>query len=478
MSGFRHRRIRQKPPFKPMKKLKALLLWLWSKAKRTTKKQRSYAAAGVVIIFGVFIIYQVLFAAYTAIRNFNPQELVFALGSELKKDENGYTNIIVLGDGGHVRDGADLIDTIMVASIDYEKQAVSLFSIPRDYYVGNDFDASRINELYRNYHKQIGEAGAFNKFKEAAGQIVDLDIQYFVRLDFNAFVAIIDAVDGIEVDVTEAIDDPYYPNETDDGYTTFRISKGLQTLDGETALKYARSRKTTSDFDRARRQQQILQAINAKASDSSTIRSPKTIKKVYEAVEENINTDIELREMIALAGFAKHLDTSHIIQKQINDDPGVEGGFLYTPERKYYDGQFVLVPFGNNFDLIHSFAHLIFHNRDMYINKARIGVYNATKEPGIARNTAYFLNRFGFDIVDIDNEFDAKGEKRYYKESFIRYNTWNEDEETGVITPVHGSTLEGLTHFIKGESVPGDEFRTPKADIEIVLGDDYEVFAE
>lgn len=447
----------------------AIYRWL----KHASPKQRSYLIGSVLVVVGVMVVVNVMQAAYTWVSNFSPQSVVFALGADLQKDENGFTNIVLLGDGGHVRDGADLVDSIMVASLDYEKKSIALLSIPRDYHP-KGYNTTRINELYRNYKNQLGEEKAFETFKEAAGKVADLDIQYYLRVDFKAFVEIIDAIDGVTVNVDQAIYDPYYPNETDDGYTVFSINSGPQHLDGETALKFVRSRKTTSDFDRAARQQKLLEAIYQKALSESTLRSPSTIKDIYNSVKENINTDLTTREMISLAEFAKYLDHSRIIRKVIHDDPGQEGGFLYTPPREEYGGAFVLIPFGENLNLIHRYAQLIFHNREVYYNPAKIAVYNATKEPGVARNVAYFLNRFGFNVVEIENEVDAAGERRYHTASFLRYNTWTEDAK-GFVHPVHQATLDALKDFTVGEAGPGDASRAGVVDIEIILGDDYKV---
>ena len=445
----------------------------------TNKKQRSYIFGSVLVLIGLFVIIKVTTAIYHKISDFDPKNIIFSLGSELKQDTNGYTNIVLLGDGGHVREGADLIDTIMVASIDFEDQIVSLLSIPRDYYLryisDKDFAGRKINELYRDFKNELGEEDAYAAYQDVVSDLVNLDIQYYARVDFNAFVEVVDSLGGITVDVKEAIYDPYYPNETDDGFTLFEIDAGLQEMDGEIALKFVRSRKTTSDFDRAARQQQVLVAIRDKAL-SGDILKPKTIKKLYQSVRDNINTNLSIREMIALASFAKNFDHDRVLMKVIHDDPGQDGGFLYTPERQYYNGQFVLVPDGNSLDLIHRYADLIFHHREVLMNPVRIEVLNATKEPGIARNTASFLVRFGFDIVNIDNLYDKDDEKKLVEKSFMRYTSWEVDKDGNVIAN-HQSTLDALADFVKGEAIPSDELRTDEqADISIVLGADHEVY--
>jgi polyisoprenyl-teichoic acid--peptidoglycan teichoic acid transferase len=476
--AFKTRQIRKRPPLRPFKKLKTASGLAYERLSKTTPKQRSYIWGAVLIILAVFIVWKVMAAAYNFITGFDANGILSAIGSDLKKDENGYTNIVLLGDGGHTRDGADLVDTIIVASIDYQKNAVTLLSIPRDYYMKDNVQwPGRINELYRNNKLQYkSEDERYGLFRTVTGDIVNLDIQYYLRVNFNAFVEIIDSIGGITVDVKEDISDPYYPNETDSGYTLFEIRKGLQEMDGETALKFTRSRKTTSDFDRAFRQQQVLEAIREKALSLDILANPKYLKKLYGAITDNMNTNLSLREMISLAGFAKHFDRSHLISKVIHDDPGQEGGFLYTPERALYNDQFVLVPFGDNLDLIHKYADLLFNQREAFWNSPKIEILNATKVSGVARRAAYQLIRFGFNVTNIDNYYDEAGDKKYLDKSAIFYYNWEEDKNHNV-TPLYQAALNALAGFVKAEAVPESrEAFTANADISIVLGEDYDVF--
>jgi LCP family protein required for cell wall assembly len=477
--SFKTRQIRKRPPLRPFKKMKKASGLAYEYLSKTTPKQRSYVWGAVLVILGIFIVGKVMMTAYNFIASFDPKDVLFAFGSELEKDENGYTNIVLLGDGGHIRDGADLIDTIMVASIDYEKNAVTLLSIPRDYYLKDNVQwPGKINELYRNhkFQHEDDEERLYELFQTVVGEITDLDIQYYLRLNFNAFVEIIDSIGGITINVKETIYDPYYPNETDDGYILFEVKKGPQEMDGEIALKFVRSRKTTSDFDRAFRQQQMLSAVREKALSLDILTKPNHLKNLYEAISTNINTNLSIREMIALAGFAKHFDRSHLISKVIHDDPGQDGGFLYTPEREFYNGLFVLVPFGDNSSLIHKYSDLIFNQREAFWDPPTIEVINATRYSGIARNTAYQFNRFGFNITGIDNYYDEEGGKKYIDKSVIFYYDWEEDKDFNV-TPLYQTTLKALEGFVVAEAIPENrDLSASGPDISIVLGDDYDVF--
>lgn len=473
--SFKTRKIRKRPPLRLFRKLKKKWQRLKHIASRATPKQRSYMVGAVLVLFGVLVVGKVMWATFNFIRDFDLREFIFSIGTELKKDEYGYTNIVLLGGSGHERaDGADLVDTIMVASIDYSKNAVTLFSIPRDYYLKSKYHTGKINELYRDNEKEIGEEAAYALYQNASGEVANLDVQYYLRVDFNAFVEVVDSLDGVTVDVKEDLHDPYYPNETDNGYTTFQIKAGPQDLDGETALKFVRSRKTTSDFDRAMRQQQVLEAIREKALSKKILTSPRAIKNLYSAVKNNINTNLTIREIIALARFAKGFNRDHLVTKIIHDDASREGGFLYTPERKYYNNQFILLPYGDNLDTIHRYTNLIFHKRTIFSPPPRIEILNATHRPGLARKIAYQLNRFGFDMVKIDNLFDAEGERKYIETSIMHYYVYETDKD-GNITPKFKDTLEVLQDFINSaEFIPGDKANVSQGiDLTIIIGEDY-----
>jgi LCP family protein required for cell wall assembly len=476
--SFRTRRIREKQRWSPVRKFKRAFVKISDTLANTDPKHRSYVIGTILILIATMIVFKVMAGAYYWVKNFNARDLIFAAGAELKKDDFGYTNIVLLGDGGHERDGADLIDTIMVASLDHEKNAITLLSVPRDYYThGHGVRNGRINELYRNNKNNIGESRAFALFQDVAGEMTGLTIHYYMRIDFNAFVEGVDTLGGIEMNVPDSIYDPYYPNETDNGYITFKIEKGMQYMDGETALKYVRSRKTTSDFDRAARQQLVLTALREKALTKGVLNDAETLKELYGTVQKNINTNLSLREMISLARFAESFDRSHLVTRVLHDDPGQNGGFLYTPERQYYDGQFVLVPFGDNLDLIHHYSNFIFHKREAFYVPRTIDILNATKTSGIARNAAYQMNRFGFSIDEIDNLKDANKERSYSEKTIIRYYDWHEDSEGNKI-PDYSVFISAIQDFVRdAELVPADPtLRRNGISASIILGNDYNVF--
>lgn len=473
MGHFHTRQIRNRPPSQFFHKLRESLRGMGAKVGNASGGLRRYAVSGVLVLVGIWVVFRVTSGLYHWVRDFDVASFASQAVAELKTDKNGYVNIVLLGDGGHVRDGADLVDTILVASVDPKAKSISMLSIPRDFYLRvPDLRHGKINELYRDYKLEMGEA-AYGMFAKAASEVTGLEIPYYARVDFNAFVEVVDSLGGITVDVQQPLYDPYYPNETDDGYTVFEMPAGPQEMNGETALKFARSRKTTSDFDRASRQQQVLMAIKDKAMSGNVLTSPKTLKRVYAAIQKNLSTNLTFPEMLSFAALGQSVDRSLMISRVLHDDPSREGGFLYTPERKYYEGQFVLVPDGDNLDLIRRYSDLVFNHREFFWDSAKIEILNGTKEPGIAREEAAALKRFGFNIVEVDNLLDKNGEKMVVEKGFIRYNLWETDKDGNVI-PVKKQTLEVLVGFVKGEGLPSDELKpNPSADLSVILGADY-----
>jgi hypothetical protein len=129
-------------------------------------------------------------------------------------------------------------------------------------------------------------------------------VHFYVRVDFTGFRRIVDTLGGIDVDVPQIINDPKYPDENY-GYDPFYIEAGAQHLDGNTALKYARTRATLgADFDRARRQQQVLIAIREKALAIGAV--PK-IPELWATMADTVQTDLQLVDILELAKLSDEI---------------------------------------------------------------------------------------------------------------------------------------------------------------------------
>ncbi len=351
------------------------------------------------------------------------QNVATITASPLPVDTYDHTNVLLLGEGDKTHDGLDLTDSIMVASIDAKTKGVALLSLPRDLYFlkTNRMGAGRINTLYRDYKGLLvsqsmkrpeASKAAMAEIGLEVGSALGLEIHHIIKVDFSGFTQLVDAIGGVDIDVPQDLTDPEYPG-TEDSYETFTLLAGPQHLDGETALKYARSRHSTSDFDRSRRQQQILSAVSAQAKNSGLLTHPSKILQLLGILTGHMETTLTVREMVGLADIARGIDRSHIAMLQLNDENGLydvplrAGGFLYAPPRDQFEGASVLLPvsipeFPVTWKQIRVLAQLFLNDRTVETTPA-ITVLNAGAKEGSGRKLSGELTRYGFAIEDVRN---------------------------------------------------------------------------
>ena len=191
-------------------------------------------------------------------------------------------DILILGTHG------GLTDTIMLASVNSTLKTVTLLSLPRDLVV----NGRRINEYYTRY--------GIDPLRKEIQTITGHYPEKYAVVDLKAFVTLVDALEGIDVTVEKAIYDPYYPGPNE-SYQVFSLAVGPQHLDGATALKYARTRKTSSDFERAKRQQQVIEAVRAKFLEQNWLKNFDQLAEVYDSLNDSVETDVSLLEIISYA---------------------------------------------------------------------------------------------------------------------------------------------------------------------------------
>lgn len=408
-----------------------------------------------------------------ALKSINFTVFLKAAGDELQTDAYGHTNFLILGTGGKNHEGSDLTDTIIVASIDDDSKLVTMISIPRDIYMKDEtVGNSRINEVYYNAKNYYGSSmEGLDHMRNKVETMMGIPIHYWIKLDFDGFKELIDALGGIDVYVEKPIYDPYYPKDGTFLYEPFSISAGQHHLDGETALKYARSRKTTSDFDRANRQQQIIYAVKEKALQTEIIFSKDKITKLLNTLKENIETNITVKEILTLGGMAADYKPEQISHRLIHDDPTKCGGLLYTPAREFYNGMFVLIPAGG-FEFIHRYSDLNFNNPQIAGENPKIIILNGTKIGGVAGEAKQILQRLCFDVIKFGNgkSQDVTETTYYYKEKL---------DEDGEAINSRPEALKFLTKLIPGKestALPQEYFEEgylQTADIVIEIGKDY-----
>lgn len=286
---------------------------------------------------------------------------VFAPNS-LVAQTDGRTNILIMGKAGGAHEGPDLTDTIIVASISFIKPEIVTISIPRDLWIP-EIRAKINSAYYWGNQKNPGDAvpagrQGINFAKSITREVVGIPIHYGVVIDFSAFKDIVDSLGGIWVNVDNGFTDKLYPiagreNDICGGDTTFACRyetitflSGEQLVNGETALKFVRSRHAegTEGTDQAReaRQQKVIEGIKSKIMDPKIFLSPKIDLALLNIVRKYIQTDMDGP---AAAVIARNIIKNKGVVKQ-NLIP--EDFLIKPPITKTYDKLYVLIPRNGN----------------------------------------------------------------------------------------------------------------------------------
>jgi LCP family protein required for cell wall assembly len=227
--------------------------------------------------------------------------------------------ILLLGaDRRNSNDGASNTDTLMLFRFDPDTQRIAILSLPRDLYVEiPGHEQGRINTAYA-WGEEDG-TGGLSLARRTVSTTLGIPVQHAALLDFNAFVTLIDAIGGVDVDVPYTISDPTYP-DSGIGYDPFDMPAGQHHLDGVTALKYARTRATSGgDFDRTARQRQLVFAVRDRVTQLDLLtdliaQSP----QLWATLQGTLETDLTLGEIVELAATASHVPTDQIVTASID----------------------------------------------------------------------------------------------------------------------------------------------------------------
>lgn len=196
-------------------------------------------------------------------------------------------------------------DTIMLLMADPTNHQASVLSIPRDLYVDiPGYGLNRVNTAYF-----LGGGPLAMKTVEYN---FGVRVNHYALIEFDVFTTLVDEIGGIDLNVPKSIYDPSYPSQ-DYGYDPFYIEAGMQHLDGQTALKYVRTRHADSDFNRAQRQQDVLFSIRDKVLSLDML--PTLVEKapaLYASLQQSIDTDLSLDQMIRLAVLAQDVPRESI----------------------------------------------------------------------------------------------------------------------------------------------------------------------
>ncbi len=263
-------------------------------------------------------------------------------------------NILVLGIGGKGHEGSLLTDTMLLASIPLSPKSIEIVSIPRDIWIPDI--RAKINSAY--YWGSQRDIGGLGLSKSVTSEVLGVKPAYGVVIDFSGFKKIVDALGGITVNVKTGFTDNSYPitgmeNDLCGGDKTLRcryekltFNPGMQKMDGETALKFVRSRHAEGDegTDTARqtRQQLVIDAMRNKLVSNEILLNPKKITEVWSAIRSSVESDMDINTLAVIA--RKSFDS----RKTIVNNLIPEEMLTNPPISQIYDKQYVFVPSKGN----------------------------------------------------------------------------------------------------------------------------------
>jgi polyisoprenyl-teichoic acid--peptidoglycan teichoic acid transferase len=333
-------------------------------------------------------------------------------------------NVLLLGIDRRGGTGwGHLTDTIIIARVDPINKTAAMLSIPRDLQLpipGNGEDRINTANVYGYKYNYPGGGPALLKRTIEANFGIPID--YYVMIDFEGFIKIIDTLGGIDVNVPKTLHDTKFPDPRPGdpyAYKTVHFDPGWQHMAGKRALTYARSRMSTTDFDRASRQQQILLAIREKALSLGVLNLAAKLPSLLATTGNMAKTDMSVEEMIQLAQLAPDVDLGSI-KMTVIQKPMVYG-------YRRADGAAIQLP---KWDLIKPVVDEMFSApvvllptptptppapptptptlepvqveglQQLAEEGARIAIQNGTLEPNYAARVAAMLMEQGFQVVE------------------------------------------------------------------------------
>lgn len=332
----------------------------------------------------------------------------------LKGEGSGRVNILLMGRGGGKHDAPDLTDTIMVASIDPVNHTATLLSIPRDLWVTvPNHGSMKLNAVWETGEfAYLGKntagstdpkaiAAGFDLVDQTVEDVLGLTINYNTLVDFAAFQQAVDSVGGVSINVPTDLVDPTMAWEN--GGNALLAKSGLQNFDGASALRYVRSRETSSDFARSERQRAVLVALKSKGVSLGTLSNPIKISGLLSAFGDNIQADLSLKNAQRLYAITKDIKDASVTSISLAD---ATNAYVRTGN---VNGQSVVLPKAGlfNYDDIRQYVRSQLKDPYLLREHAKVLVLNGSTTPGLATKQADVLKGYGYNVVGVSNASDS-----------------------------------------------------------------------
>ena len=335
---------------------------------------------------------------------------------------DGKARLNILLVGVDEQGGGFNTDTMIVVSIDPQTDQVVMFQLPRDTVdvptppgpVRNYYGAvyrQKINSFAANANRADFYPGStklhtrgLNGLKDILGNLYGLDIKYYVEVNFNGFTRVVNALGGVTINVQVPVLDDNFPQANGARLRLF-IPAGIQHMNGDQALQYARSRKSTSDFERAARQQRVLVSLREQLDIGEAIQN---IDQLAAAIGSSVKTDIPVDLVPKLLGLADKI-SSRSIRSVIFTPPYYQTECLNCPPRGYIIQPKVArirAAVADAFNVDPNFAAA----RDALLQEgAQVWVLNGSGRTGEAARLAQFLSYLGMDATAPNQRPNASG---------------------------------------------------------------------
>jgi len=386
----------------------------------------------------------------------------------LKGEGDGRVNIVLFGKGGLGHDGADLTDTIIVASIDPLNKTTTLVSIPRDLWVTvPGYGSMKINAVYANAKnhalsreskdKEAAEEAGVATEQQVISQVLGIPIHYYGMVDFAGFKQAVDVVGGVDIVVPPelAVKETLWDEASGRSYH-LDVPAGPQHFDSMRALYFTRSRHTSprGDFDRAERQRLFIQALSQKVLSAGTYTNPVKISQLMSAFGDHMSTDLSTKNALRLVEIGKGMDLSKLASIGLADPPN---NYVRTDN---VNGQSVVRPtagFGDYSEIQNYIRNTL---KDPYLAKedAKLIVLNGTSVAGLATKKSDELKSYGYNITGVG---DAPTQT--YTQTILV-------DLTGGKKPYTRNYLEKRLELKTTTQLPDQTIQAQGADFVIILG--------
>lgn len=325
----------------------------------------------VAIVIALFLVSFVTAKGLSFFQRYNvkPVDLLNFIGNPVEKldSSNNVTNFLLLGIRGEGDDSPLLSDTIIVFSYDHETNTGTLLSIPRDLWVPSL--KAKINTAYfYGTEKQSSPSGGIKMAEGAILETTGLPINYTAVVDFSLFKGVIDLLGGVDVYNDTAFTDNEFPIPGKENaypvssrYETISFPAGMIHMNGETALKFVRSRHAEgeegTDFARSRRQQALLEAIRKKVLTPDFLLNQDKVTQLFDLINSKLVTNMEPKLYPTLARLALNMQGKTVRSIGLSNVPDENGiTVLYNPPTSRYFGEWVLIPKDNNWNALKQYV--------------------------------------------------------------------------------------------------------------------------